>query len=169
MKLFDEIIEELEILLVRENLERQTLRTPPFNKSVITVLGQMSLLLDKTASTFLPLMSTADLDAIIKGDPIVRKCLLDILKLKGLRLDDLSSEIWIPEDAIFLEYYNSDLIKINYIDPISALISKAIKAKEKNRYLVRHALNYYGDALESKIIFFGGDINYFLNDEKLKL
>lgn len=169
MKLFDEIIKELEILLERENLERLEMGSSPAKKSVITVLGQMSLLLDRLASTSLPLMATVDIDALIQGDDAARQYLINIIKLKGLVLDNLSSEIWIPDDAVFLDYYDSNLIKINYIDPISALTSKAIKAKEKNRYLIKHALSYYGDTLKNKILFYGGDINYFITDEKLKL
>lgn len=169
MKLFDEIIEEVEILLEKENLERNEMGAPPVKKTIINILGQMSLLLNETTSTSLPLMATADIDAIIKGDTIVRQYLLNIIKPKGLRLDDLSSEIWIPEDATFHEYYESNLLKVNYIDPISALTSKAIKAKEKNRFLIKHALKYYGNSLSNKILFYGGDIKYFNDDEKLKL
>ncbi len=169
MELFDEIIEALEFRLKEENLERNKMGAPPSKKTMITVLGQMSLMLDRTASISLPLMATVDIDATVSGDSTVLQYLLQIIKQKGLRLDELSNEIWNPEDSTFLDYHNSDLIKVIYIDPVSALTSKAIKAREKNRYLIKHALKYYGDRLKDKILFYGGDINYFLSDEKLKL
>lgn len=169
MKIFDEIISELETILEKENLERNELGSPPVQKSVITVLGQMSLMLDKTAAISLALIATADIDAIIQGDSVLRNYFLKIIKQKGLKLDDLSSEIWIPEEATLLKYYQSPLLTIQYLDPVSALTSKAIKAKEKNRYLIKQALEHYGEELKSKILLYGGDIDYFLNDEKLKL
>jgi predicted nucleic acid-binding protein len=169
MKIIDQIIEELESLLDSANKQRENMGTPPFKKAEITILGQFSLLMDKSASTLLPLAATADLDALVTGDSIARTLLQSIIKTKALVLDDLSGEIWIPKEAKFIEYYESPLLKVKYLDPISALVSKAIKAKEKNRILVAEALKHYGDSLKDKIIANGGNIEYFTSNQKLKL
>lgn len=169
MKLVDQIIKELEVRLDAANKEREEMGAAPFKKSEITVLGQMSLMMDKEASKLLPLAATADLDALIKGDSIARTQLQSIIKAKGLVLDDLSTEVWIPKGAKFIKYYDSDLLKVSYLDPLSALTSKAIKAKEKNRVLITEALKHYGDKLKSKITENGGSIDYFSQRQGLKL
>jgi hypothetical protein len=89
--------------------------------------------------------------------------LRSILKSKGLVYDELSKEIWLPDNAIFIPYYSSENLTVSYLDPISALTSKAIKAREKNRFLIRRALEVFGKALTQEITRYGGDLNYFRN------
>ena len=83
--------------------------------------------------------------------------------MNNLAYDELSKEIWLPERSTFLPYYRTESLLVSYLDPISALTSKAIKAKEKNRFLVREALRVFGGPLAQEIIRYGGDINYFEN------
>lgn len=47
------------------------------------------------------------------------------------------------------------------IDPLFALCSKAIKAREKNRILIAQALKVYGKSLVRLIEKYGGDLEYF--------
>lgn len=169
MKIIDHIVHELELRLKAINQEREAVGVPPCKKAEIAVLGQMSLLMDKSASKALPLAATMDIDALIKGDETARQELLIIIKTKGLVLDDLSSEIWLPKDAAFIEYYDSHLLRVTYLDPISALTSKAVKAREKNRVLIKTALAHYGAELQNKIESNGGDVAYFTQKQDIKL
>lgn len=169
MKIIDNIVQELELRLKAINQEREAMGAHPCKKSEITVLGQMSLLMDKSASRALPLAATMDIDALIKGDEAARQALLAIIKTKGLVLDDLSGEIWIPNDATFIEYHDSHLLRVTYLDPISTLTSKAVKAREKNRVLIKAALAHYGAALQNKIESNGGDVAYFTQKQDVKL
>jgi len=76
--------------------------------------------------------------------------------------DELSAEVWIPDEAEFITYYDSDDLSVCYLDPLSALTSKAVKAKEKNRPLIVKALKYYGKRLADKIREYG-DLDFFVD------
>ena len=120
-------------------------------------------------SSKLMLPRTNDLDALLTSKWGEENLFRDILKTKGLVFDELSNEIWLPQDATFIEYYESPFVKVSYLDPISALTSKAIKAKEKNKTLITNALKIYGDKLASNIKLYGGDLAFFSEDTQLKL
>lgn len=167
MKLIDNLIKELEeqLRLRREELGEDSLNS----KIEIHMLGQMSLLMNKNIAEKITLVQTNDVDALLKGKTGEAQVFKRVVRSKGLEFDELSREVWIPKDAEFLEYYDSPFVRVTYLDPISALISKAIKAKEKNRILVREALIIYGDALATKIISNGGDIDYFKLSKPMKL
>lgn len=153
-------MEQLDAELTRINSERGLEDLPSLKTVEIKILGQMSLLMDPSAKNINP-TATRDLDALIIGDFVAANALRSILKSKGLVYDELSKEIWLPDNAQFIPYYNSDNLIVSYLDPISALTSKAIKAKEKNRFLIRRALGIFGEALALEICKYGGDINYF--------
>ena len=109
--------------------------------------------------------ATRDLDALIIGDSIAASVLRAILSSNGLVYDELSKEIWLPENAQFLPYYRSENLVVSYLDPISVLISKAIQAKEKNRFLIRRALKFFGESLAQEISRYGGDTSYFTSGD----
>ena len=167
MKLIDKIINDLEeqLRLRREELGGDS----SSNKIEIQMLGQMSLLMNKDITTKLTLAHTKDVDALLKGKSGESQVFRKVVKSNGLEFDELSEEVWIPKDAKFLEYYDSPYVKVTYLDPISALTSKAIKAKEKNRILVRDGLKIFGDTLATKIASNGGDIEYFKRSKAMKL
>ncbi len=169
MELINEIISEIEKSIASENIERSRLGAAPIVKSIINVLGQISLFMDEDARVRLPLAHTADIDALIQGENITREFLIKALKQKGLELDSLSSEIWIPPGAIFKPYYESDTLTISYLDPIATLTSKAVKAKEKNQILIHEALAVYGESLALQISKHGGELEFFRTKQKLKL
>ena len=168
MKLIDKVIKDLEaaLMLRREDLGPDAM---PGEKIEINILGQMSLLMNKDVSSKIHLAYTKDVDALLKGKWGEAKVFRDILKTNGLEFDELSAEVWIPKDAEFIEYYDSTWIRVSYLDPISALTSKAIKAKEKNRNLIHDALHVYGDRLATRLSSYGGDVTYFTILKPLKL
>jgi hypothetical protein len=103
----------------------------PVLKSEVKLLGQMSSLVDEKVSAILSLAQTADMDALLKMDHIVKLELKKILSKEGLVYDEDSPLIWIPKDSKFNELFKFDHVKVTSIDPESALVSKAVKAAKK--------------------------------------
>jgi hypothetical protein len=128
----------------------------------IKLLGQFSLLAfeDKNLAQ-INIRRTDDIDAQITGDANVGWLFRQSVKEYGLEFDDLSNEIWLPDDATFIPLKESPLFRISAVDPISAFISKAVKAPEKNKILIREALAVYGVILEKRLIEHGVDLNFF--------
>lgn len=168
MKLIDDVIKELE-----ERMEAQRQEFDDDNllseKVKIQILGQMSLLMNPEVNSRIQLMGTRDVDALLKGRWGQTKIFREVLNEKGLTFDELSGEIWLPKDAKFIEYYDSHYVNVSYVDPISALTSKAVKAAEKNKVLITDALKVYGDQLAAKITSNGGDVSFFALGRKMKL
>jgi len=82
-----------------------------------------------------------------------------ILKEFGYFFDELSEEIWMPEDTIWEVVHIGENVRLYKARAIDVLVSKAIKAKVKNRVLIKNALLVYGDELKDRIIKFGGEPN----------
>ena len=110
-------------------------------------------------------IATRDFDAILRGDWFAIAALRSILSANGLVYDELSEEIWLPTFSTFIPYYRSSHLEVSYLDPLPTLTSKSIKAKEKNRFLIRDALTVLGETLEQAIIHCGGDISFFFASE----
>jgi hypothetical protein len=128
----------------------------------------MSLLMNVRLCERLDVASTVDVDALLAGPWSMIKLFREIVRENGLQYDDLSSEIWIPEKASYVEYYSSPLLEVRYLDAVSALTSKAIKAKEKNKILVRNALLIFGDELSDRIGENGGNVSFFTVIDRAK-
>jgi len=73
-------------------------------------------------------------------DSVVKKELTSILKKYGLIYDGDSKLIWIPPGAKFEILFDLKNVVVKSIDPESALVSKAVKAPEKNKQLIREAI-----------------------------
>ncbi len=140
--------------------ERRTEDLPVLKPLQIKILGQMSLLMDPVGQALNP-TATRDVDALVLGDMLAVNIFRAVLKSRSLVYDELSNEIWLPDTATFLPYHSSDCLSVSYLDPVSALTSKAIKAKEKNRFLVKRGLEVFGQNLHDAIVRHGGDISYF--------
>ncbi len=140
--------------------ERREEDLPGLKILEIKVLGQMSLLMDPLGQTLNP-AATRDVDALVLGDMLAVNIFRAALKSTNLVYDELSKEIWLPDTATFLPYHSSEHLTVSYLDPVSALTSKAIKAKEKNRFLVKRGLEVFGQKLQDTIVRHGGDISYF--------
>ena len=165
MKILDDIIAALEVEILGY---RNSFGAEPkvFQPAVINIVGQFALLIDPEASRALPLVATMDVDAFLEGDWPIKKAFRRILTAMGLEYDELSEEVWLPPGSVFLEYYRSPFLTVNYLDPLSTLTSKAVKAREKNRPLIRNALAHYGPELVTRIAQFNVDINFFSDESK---
>lgn len=161
MQLFWDAIREVECKLEEENISANVESRPRVRPTELRIVGQMSLLLNPKVNSRLRLFATRDVDALILGERSVRTLLKMALKERNFAFDDLSTEIWIPDGATSEVLRTHDLLVCSVLDPISALVSKAVKAKEKNRILIRNALVTFGEELRTKLISHNVDLEYF--------
>lgn len=141
------LIATLERLIKTANSERSKDGLPHLKKIEIHILGQFSLLADPEASAKLPLVATRDFDALVEGDWSARTLLKIALAEFNLEYDDLSKEIWLPDNPQFIELYNSNTLQISYLSALDTLTSKGVKAPEKNKNLIAKSLKIYPDLL----------------------
>lgn len=125
------------------------------------IMGQIALLADEEISSLLELNTTFDVDAQVKASAEVADILDQLLKEKGLALDRLSDEIWMPPDTIWETQYDGEYVKILKARPIDVLVSKGVKAPAKNKKLIKDAMGIYGNELLKRIDDFGGDSSFF--------
>ena len=156
------IFTKLNELIAAENMERRANGTVSISPARIEVLGQTSLLIQPELTWGLSLIQTGDVDAFINADYFVKKNLTKILPEYGFIYDEDSPYIFIPEGSHFLPFLKLSFLEVVVIDPESALVSKAVKAPEKNLHLIRQAIAS-GDFphLVERIIKAGIDLNKF--------
>jgi hypothetical protein len=168
MKELRDVFVELDQAIVSENEIRCSLGGMEIKNPTIRVLGQMSLLLNDSVAARISLFSTQDVDAHVIGESFVTQTFKKLLEAKHLEFDFLSSEIWLPPDSTYITVYEGRNLKCEILDPISALTSKAVKAPEKNRLLIKSALEVYGEELARRITLHGGDLSIFQQAHKLR-
>ena len=155
-----------ELLNTRMNevaIERRTEGLSPLSRAAVTLLGQMSLLAQEEVSAILTLAQTGDMDALLEMDFVVKVELKKILEDQGFLYDEDSPLIWIPPGATFKKLFEFDWVEVRVIDAESALVSKAIKAPNKNKVLIREAIaseNF--PKLVDRILSGGGLLEDFL-------
>ena len=156
---------ELDRRIDELNRERRREGGFPLSKAEIQLLGQMSLLANQRVSALLSLAQTADLDALLKMEHLVKEVLKELLSKRGLLYDEDSYLIWIPDGARFEAVFNLKNVLVTAIDPESAHVSKAVKAPAKNKQLIREAI-VSGEfpRLVERIEKAGGDLEFFAED-----
>jgi phage antirepressor YoqD-like protein len=167
-KLLKEIFARLDKVIEEENLQRREQGALPLKKSKVIILGQTSLLLDKKLSAKLDLLQTADLDAKLEMENFVKKKLQELLKENGLVYDEDSEKVFIPKGSMQLDLFDFKNIAVKRLDSESVIVSKAVKAPEKNRQLVQSSVVQTGmfENLISRIEAEGGDLNKILGKVK---
>ncbi len=151
---------EEELLLISN--ERDAAGLPSLGLLEVLLLGQLSLFFDAAAKENLQLWATQDLDAHIKGDWLACRVFKKACEEIGFKYDELSSEIWIPPEAKYRTLHQSPLLNVTSPEAIYILLSKAVKAREKNRDLVFSGLIYYGDPFAKLLRKYKVDLDYFL-------
>lgn len=134
----------------------------------VRILGQFTLLANDFATRVLTLQRTNDLDAVIRENDwnINRILNREILPKHGLNLDSQSEDIWLPPGASYELLHDFKNVRVKLLDPESALVSKAVKAKEKNKNLIIEAIaSDQFPSLVARIEENGGDLDYFVGDE----
>lgn len=93
------------------------------------VLGQFALL---EADLALSIAATADLDAYSNASYAVVKQLDILLSEYGMHYDPMSSEIWMPKETKYDQLYQGVALSAYIARPEYVLLSKALKAPERN-------------------------------------
>lgn len=159
-----EVFDELDVWITEQNNERAQDGLVRLGKCEIKLLGQMSLMAHEKAAAVLRLFQTRDVDARLeKMDHAVKQKLVSLLAARRLVYDEDSHLVWIPQDSKFEILFSCKNFAVTVIDPESALLSKAIKAKEKNKQLIQDAIaSDLFPVLMDRIVEHGGDLKYFM-------
>jgi len=161
------MIDELERVVKRFEVEvsklNQDRRAGPFGTLKVRVLGQQALLIRRASLSGLRLLATTDFDAVLNGEPPLEDIFKRFLREEGLTYDEQSPLIWLPEETKCETIYKSEIIEVEGPLPIYLIVSKAVKAPEKNKLLVTQAIEVFGDEFLGMLEKYGADINYFID------
>lgn len=108
-------------------------------KSNFKLVGQYGLL---EANLSFEITTTMDVDAISNARFEVLVKLGELLAANGQELDPLSNEIWMPQETEYAEFYVGKFILVERALPEFILLSKAMKAPEKNLLLIRRYIAF---------------------------
>lgn len=128
-----EIFERLDEILSEENAEFRKTGMIELKHCEFKILGQMALLESKID---IELMGTADIDAYTTAQRYIIEKLNSILPSYGFSFDELSPEIWMPDETTYIHMHSGDLIDLYRADPVYVMVSKTIKAPDKNAALI---------------------------------
>ncbi|MDC0358427.1 hypothetical protein OAO01_06390 [Oligoflexia bacterium] len=126
-----------------------------------TVLGQSALL---EAQLDLELAQTADVDVYNDASYAIIRKLESLLNEKGLHLDPLGAEIWMPKEVKCFEKFNGEYVRMLVAEAQYVMVSKALKAPEKNKELISQYLaseppNTFSELCNN----YGVDLNFFVS------
>lgn len=153
---FDEAVKRIKTEREREGLS-------PIAKAKVQLLGQVSLLANNKVSATLSLAQTGDLDALLTMSYVVKMELEKLLPKYGLVYDEDSRLIFIPPGSRFDLLFDLENVVVEMIDAESTLVSKAVKAPEKNKQLIREAISSeVFPGLVDRILKNGGKLEKFL-------
>ncbi|MBM4252288.1 MAG: hypothetical protein FJ146_09975 [Deltaproteobacteria bacterium] len=135
--MIDKVFQSLDRDIARLN---QTLRkdgVAEIPRFFIKLLGQTAVI---AAKLDIPVFATADVDAYANFTWLAKERFCAILAEEGLHYDELSNEIWMPRETTYSSIYSGLTFDGYRADLEYVLISKALKAKAKNRVLIRDYL-----------------------------
>lgn len=159
------LFKQLDSRIDEINAARRKDTVPRVQRCEVKLLGQVSLLANDKVAAVLSLAQTADIDALLTMDVVVRREFKLILRKFGFLYDEDSYLIWIPKRAKFAQLFDYKNVAVKIIDPESTLVSKAVKAPKKNRQLIREAIasgEFQG--LVDRILECGGDLSVFISE-----
>ncbi len=128
----------------------------------VTILGQQGLLIRRESLSNLTLLATTDFDARLDGEVPLADVFKRLLREEGISYDNDSDYIWLPEETKYETIYETKFILVDSPLPIYLIVSKAVKAPEKNKQLVTDAIVEFGDELLTLLQRYEADINYFV-------
>ncbi len=132
-----EIFLALDQWVARENVRARAQGTLVYKRCTVRVLGQAALF---AAGVDLALTATQDLDAYGNYEWAVQQELERLLAEKGKILDPHGSEVWMPKETQYSPIFQGTFVEALVADADAVLISKALKAPDKNRALVTEYL-----------------------------
>ena len=131
--MFTEAVKELDSWVIRQNEESRTEGMALLPPCEIRLLGQSALF---EAAVDLPLVGTVDVDVFANYQHSVQTQFAKLLKKRGLLLDPVGHVAWMPQETQYENVYDGLLVKGFIAEPDFVLLSKALKAPNKNRILL---------------------------------
>ena len=132
-----QLFRTLDQWVARENIRARVEGTPAYGSCSVRVLGQSALW---AAGVDLTLIATQDLDAYADYEWAVQREFERLLAEDGKVLDPHGHEVWMPGETRYDPLYQGTFVEAFVADADAVLISKALKAAEKNRALVTEYL-----------------------------
>ena len=131
--MFARVLEELDAWILRENEDRRADDLQPYKPCTIRLVGQTALL---ESGLGVPLVATQDVDVYADYEHSVRKKFEELLAHKNLVLDPVGHEAWMPKETEYELAYQGAYATGQVAHPDFVLVSKALKAPNKNRVLL---------------------------------
>ncbi|MEY4579816.1 MAG: hypothetical protein RL701_4519, partial [Pseudomonadota bacterium] len=128
----------LDAWMIEENASRREDGGLSLKPCTIKVLGQTALL---EANVPLKLKLTMDVDVYANLEWVVQVEFRRLLAMQGRQLDPVGHEIWMPSETQYNNLFVGKYVTMLVADFESVLVSKALKAPEKNRDLVAQYLS----------------------------
>ena len=131
--MIDKIFKELDREVAatnRELREQSSLEIPRF---FIKILGQTALI---EAKLDLTLFATLDVDAYANFSSYAKALFSKVLQKHGLFYDELSNEIWMPQETEYLLMFKGQSFDGYIAKPEFVLVSKLLKARDRNRNII---------------------------------
>ena len=128
-----DVARQLDAWVVSRNAEAQTEGLPSYPPCEIRVIGQAALL---EAGCELAVVATADVDVSGHLPFAVEQEFRRLLATEGLELDPVGHEAWMPPETEHTPVFSGRFVTLLVADEAAILVSKAIKAPERNRALI---------------------------------
>jgi len=128
------IFEKLDRWIEEENKQANVEGLPALKKCEFHIVGQNALI---EAKLDLFVTATTDVDSIDNASHAIRSRLNELLKVEGLELDPLGSEIWMPKETQYSTIYEGTWVKAYLADPLYIFVSKAKFARKKDLVLLQ--------------------------------
>ncbi len=132
-----ELARELDDWIAARNATAWVDGRPPLRACSIRVLGQAALFESKL---LLELLATRDVDVKADYEEAVRTRFAELLEKRGFELDPLGQEAWMPRETRYETAYAGKFVRLEIAEPEAVLVSKGLKAPEKNRALLTEYL-----------------------------
>lgn len=133
-----EVAEELDRWVIDENVRAGAEGLLRLRPCTIRALGQSALL---EIGLPVELAATKDVDVYADYDDAIRRRFAELLAGRGLELDLLAHEIWMPRETRYTPAFSGKLVQLMLAEPEAILVSKALKAPAKNRVLITEYLS----------------------------
>lgn len=159
-----DIFSELDNWIQKENRQRFEQGSPTLDSCDIRILGQTALL---EAQLDLTLALTQDVDVFANYNSEIKVQFEVLLKKQGKILDPDSHLIWMPKETQYQKIFSGVAVTGYLAQPEYVLISKGIKAPQKNTNLIVE----YLAKKPSKLFFelaqrYKLDLDQFVEDNK---
>jgi hypothetical protein len=127
------LVKRLDAWVAARNLEARSDGLLTLRPCRIRLLGQMALFEQRVP---LHLVATNHVDVYADYEHAIEKELARMLSDAGKVLDPLGHEIWMPRETRYETLFEGAFVTLQVADPDSVLLSKALKAPDKNRSLI---------------------------------